>query len=95
MKIPVTYRSPGEYTAWLAGVKAVAELLGCEVDAFAWGGGIPNEVTLTVKAEVKELYEKAKPRLVTITLPKDEPDIFEREAEAANDGDDGQSAPSA
>ncbi len=83
MKIPVTYRSPGEYTAWLAGVTAAAEATGFKVDAQAWGGGIPHEVTLTSAVEPET------------ALPQDEPDIFQREAEAANDGDDGQSAPSA
>jgi len=89
MKIPVTYRSPGEYTAWLAGVTAAAEALHYNVDAQAWGGGIPNEVTITSKFAPEE---EAPP---TTALPQDEPDIFEQEAKLANDGDDGQSAPSA
>lgn len=91
MKIPVTYRSQGEYTAWLAGVTAVAEAVGLEVDAMSWGGGIPNEVTLVgAKFTVTTSGDAS-----SLAVGDDEPDIFEREAEAANDGDDGQSAPSA
>ena len=51
LQLAVPYRSPGEYQAWLRGVRDVAQVLELPVDADAFGGGIPNFLTLTVPDE--------------------------------------------
>jgi hypothetical protein len=88
MKIPNPYRSPGEYTAWLAGVKAMAAATGFDVDADSWGGGIPNEVTVTSAIETE-----APPPAAMVTTFKDH-DIYTQQAEIADDGDNGESSSS-
>ena len=73
-RIGVRHRSPGEYTCWLDGVRTLADLLGYHVDAAAWGGGIPNFVTVTPVPAAE-----APPEPVN-------PDIYERAAEEADNG---------
>lgn len=46
MKVQQPFRNPGEYGAFLEGVKRTAELFGYKVDCLAWGGGIPVDLTL-------------------------------------------------
>lgn len=59
LKVVQPFRSPGEYTCYLAGVKAAADALGYAVDSEAWGGGLPCDLTLYPKpAEAaKDIYE--------------------------------------
>ena len=47
MKIAQPYRCPSEFDAYLKGATAVANALHYDVDAKAWGGGIPTDLTLT------------------------------------------------
>lgn len=54
MKVPQPYRNPGEYAAYLDGVKACAALFGLKVDSQAWGGGIPTDLTLYQHEEKPE-----------------------------------------
>lgn len=51
LKLRTPYRSPGEYQAWLRGVRDVAQVLDIFVDADAFGGGIPTYLSLTVPDE--------------------------------------------
>ncbi len=46
MKIVQPFRNPNEYSCYLEGVKAIAELFGYMVDSAAFGGGIPTDLTL-------------------------------------------------
>lgn len=82
-KVDQPYRNPGEFQAYLDGVKATVEAMRPElsVDADAWGGGIPTDLTI---------YKKAEPEpepLVVTALPKDAPDVYAAEAETADIGD--------
>lgn len=79
-KINQPYRNPSEFKAYLDGVKATVEALRPElsVDAEAWGGGIPIDLTI---------YKKAEPAAAPQTaLPKDAPDVYETEAKITNIG---------
>ncbi len=51
MKVAQPFRNPGEYAAYLEGVKATAALFGLKVDSQAWGGGIPTDLTLYKEEE--------------------------------------------
>lgn len=46
MKVVQPFRNPGQYGCFLLGVQATAEVFGYKVDALAWGGGIPTDLTL-------------------------------------------------
>jgi len=72
-KLPQPYRNPGEFKAYLDGVKATVEALRPElsVDALAWGGGIPIDLTIYQKAEIAPELQFAK-------------DVYEAEAETAD-----------
>ena len=63
-KVPQPYRNPGEFKAYLDGVKATVEAMRPElsVDALAWGGGIPVDVTIYKK-------KKPGPAPVVVTAP--------------------------
>lgn len=75
-KIQQPYRNPSEFKAYTDGVAAAVKALRPElsVDAEAWGGGIPIDLTI---------YKKAEPQPVT-ALPKD---VYEAEAKNAKIGD--------
>jgi hypothetical protein len=67
-KVPVPYRNPGEYTAFLDGVRRGVALFGMEVDSLAWGGGIPNYLT------VYKLKEDEKPAaVITVDVDPNKP----------------------
>ena len=75
-KLPQPYRNPGDFKAYLDGVKATVEVLrpGFSVDADAWGGGIPIDLTIYKKPEPAPELQFAK-------------DVYEAEAETADTGD--------
>jgi hypothetical protein len=71
MKIAQPYRSPSEYVAYLKGATAAANAFGHDVDSDSWGGGIPNDLTLT-------------PQKIMGGPPEEPvPDVYEQEAENA------------
>lgn len=74
MKVIQPFRSPGDYAAFLEGVKCTAALFGLKVDCVAWGGGIPTELTL---------YEAKPEPVVTAEIdPDEEEDADENGTEA-------------
>lgn len=74
VKISQPCRNPGEFACYLAGVKAAVDALAPEnyVDALAFGGGIPTELTITTKPEP----------VVTAEIEPEESDDAEPEAGA-------------
>ena len=64
-KIQQPFRNPNEYSCYLEGVKAAAEAFGYKVDSLAWGGGIPNDLTL-YKPEVYKLENKPEEPIVVV-----------------------------